>query len=152
MPELQMPNNTLFAVGIQQGTPGAATDYLKMAAGYEQYVSINNNFSYYSLTDLGMNPVKATQPLQDELGGRALTSGLFPTGTWAAGPVSLIPRLDNRLGWLLYAAMGEVSTVADTTLANLEFMGGTHGSDAGIYSHVFQFPSGDQFTPKIAPS
>ena len=139
---LQMPTETLFGLGIQQGS--GASDYLKMSDGYEQVVSVNANISWYALTDVGMSPVKTQVPLPQEIGGRALTSGTYVTGTWAAGPVTIIPRLDDRVGWLLLAAMGEVSSVANTEIDNLEIFGGTHGSDAGVYSHVFTFQTDDQ--------
>ena len=139
---LQMPTETLWGLGIQQGS--GASDYLKMADGYEQQVSVNANFSWYALTDVGMSPVKTQVPLPQEIGGRALTSGTYVTGTWAAGPITIIPRLDDRVGWLLLATMGEVSSVANTEIDNLEIFGGTHGSDAGVHSHVFTFQTDDQ--------
>lgn len=143
---LQLPTETLWGLGIQQGN--GASDYLKMADGYEQIVSINNNFSWYSLTDVGMSPVKTQVPLAQEIGGRALTSGTYVTGAWAAGPVTLIPRLDNRVGWLLLAGMGNVSSVANTEIDNLAILGGAHGSDTGVNSHIFTFQSDDQhFVP-----
>jgi hypothetical protein len=40
--------------------------------------------------------------------------------------------------------MGEVSSVTDTEIDNLEIFGGTHGSDAGVNSHVFTFQTDDQ--------
>jgi hypothetical protein len=144
MAALQMPTETLFGVGIQQGTPGAASDYLKTAAGYEQVVSINDNFSWYALTDVGMSPVKTQVPLPQEIGGRALTSGTYVTGTWAAGPITVIPRLDDRIGWLLLGALGDVSSVVDTEIDNLSIFGGVHGADAGVNSHIFRFQSSDQ--------
>jgi len=146
MSGLQMPNNTLFAMGIQQGGGGQGlSDYLKMTLGYEHQVSENGNYNYYSLTDLALSVVKATDQIPDELGGRALTAGVFPTGTWAAGTASLVPRLDDSLGWLLLATMGDVSTVPDTKAENLALLGGVHGADAGIYSHIFQFQYTDQY-------
>lgn len=143
---LQLPTNALFGMAIQQGGGGQGlTDYVKTTLGYQHVVSKDDNFSFYSLTALGLSPVKQQQPLQQEIGGKALPAGVFTVGTWAAGMVSLVPRLDNRLGWLLLAAMGDVSTVANTKAENLAPLGGTHGSDAGIYSHIFWFRDDDQF-------
>jgi len=146
MAGLQMPNETRFGLGIQQGGGGqGVSDYLKMALGYEHVVSNNDNFSYFPLTDVGISPVKTMGTLPPEIGGRALATGAYATGTWAAGPVTMIPRLDNRLGWLLLAGMGDVSTVADTKAENLAILGGVHGADAGINSHIFQFNIDDQY-------
>ena len=131
---LQMPSGALFGLSIQgDGTPSNTGFGTAETTG----------FMYYLLSDLAMGPVKNQNTLPPEIGGRALPSGAFATGTHAEGTVSLIPRLDNRLGWLLLAAMGEVSTVADTTIANY-ILGGS-GADAGINTHVFRFYSTDQF-------
>lgn len=140
---LQMPNDTLLGVGIQQGS--GASDYLKMAAGYEQYVSTDANFNYYPFTDLSLAPVKATDVLPPEIGGKALPTGQFVTGVWAQGPMSLIPRLDNRLGWLLLASMGQVSTITDIKAADLDFLGGDATVTSGINCHVFTVVEDDQF-------
>lgn len=146
MSGLQMPSDALFGLSIQQGGYGQGlSDYLRMTLGYEHLASEPNNFSYYPLTDLGLTPVKVTGALMPEIGGKALTSGIYTTGTWAAGSASMYARLDDRLGWILLAAMGDVSTVADTTADNLALLGGSHGSDAGINSHVFQFNTSDQY-------
>ncbi|NIV40061.1 MAG: hypothetical protein GWN58_64865, partial [Anaerolineae bacterium] len=60
---------------------------------------------------------------------------------WEGG-ISLIPRLDNRFGWLLLAAMGEVSTVSDVTIA--QHIAGS-GTTAGVYTHIFTFDASDQY-------
>jgi hypothetical protein len=140
---LQLPNDALFGMGIQVGD--GATEYLKMAAGYEIAVSDDDDFSYYAVTDLSLGPVKNMDNLPDEIGGVALPAGAFTTGAWAEGPVSLIPRLDNRFGWLLLAAMGEVSTIADTLIANLPLLADSVGGDTGIHSHLFQFNVDNQY-------
>lgn len=143
---LQLPNEALFGLGIQHGGGGQGlSDYLEMTLGYEQPVSNDDDFSYYPLTDLGLAVIKGQDALPPEIGGKALPTGLFPTGAWVAGSVSMIPRLDDRLGWLLYAAMGDVSTVADTAAENLAILGGTHGLDAGVNSHLFWFRSDNQY-------
>jgi len=141
---LQLTSNALFAFAIQQS--GAGSDHAKMAAGYENLVTdASSAFHYYPLTDLGAGVVKNQGTLPPEIGGRALPSGAFTQGTWAEGPVSMIGRLDNRLGWLLLAAMGDVSTVSNVTIA--QFLAGT-GTTAGVYTHIFRFYSTDQyFTP-----
>jgi hypothetical protein len=140
-----MPNNTLFGLAIQQDD-ALGTEALKMAGGYERMVSEDANFSYHILTDMGMAPIKSQDNLPPEIGGRALPTGAYVAGIWAEGPASMICRLDNRFGWLLLAALGSVSTVADTTIENLAFMGaGPPGADAGINSHIFEFLSTDQY-------
>lgn len=146
---LQMPNDALLGLGIQQGLPGAS-DYLKMAGGYEQIVSVDDNIHFFPFTDLSLAPVKATDTLPPEIGGKALPTGQFVTGVWAEGPVSLIPRLDNRFGWLLLAAFGQVSTVANTKAEDLTICGGSDAATSGVHSHIFSVVDADQFfTPWI---
>ena len=137
---LIMPNNALIGIAIQQS--GAGSDHAKMVAGFENPETNDDNFYYYASTDLAFGPVKNQAALPPEIGGRALTSGMFASGSWGAGGISLIPRLSNRFGWLLLAAMGDVSTVSDTTIA--QFLAGS-GSTAGINTHVFRFYSSDQY-------
>jgi len=142
---LQMPNNAKFALAIQQDS-GQATDYAKMTNGYNQLVTTNSEYSFYALSSCGLAPVKTHGTLPPEIGGRALTAGAYATGAWGAGPVSIIPRLDDRLGWLLLAAFGDVSTVANTKASQLNlFPGGIHGNDAGIYSHIFRYNISDEY-------
>jgi hypothetical protein len=140
---LQMPNDALLGIGIQQGS--GATEYAKMAAGYEQFVSVDGNFNFYPFTDLSLAPLKNTDVLPPEIGGVALPTGEYTTGIWAEGPVSLIPRLDNRIGWLLLAAMGEVSTVANQKIEDLAIIGGGGGATSGVNSHIFSVSSSDQY-------
>lgn len=141
---LQMPNDALLGLAIQQGT--GATDYLKMAAGYEEAVSADGSFHFYPFTDLSLAPTKNSDTLPQEIGGKALPTGEFVTGVWAEGPVSLIPRMDNRLGWLLLAAMGNVSTVDDTKIEDLSLIGGSgEGTTSGIHTHIFTVVQDNQF-------
>ena len=63
----------------------------------------------------------------------------------------MVPRFDNRFGWILLAVLGDVSTVADTTVANyLLGVGGddtSHADGIGgqINSHVFNLFDTHQF-------
>lgn len=135
-----LPNNTLWGFGIQQD--GAGTEYAKMAAGYEHPVSNANYFYYYPQTDVGFGPTKNQDTLPPENGGRALPSGAYVTGVWNEGATTIIPRLDNRFGWLLLAAMGDVSTVSDVTIA--QHLAGS-GTTAGVNTHIFNFYASDQY-------
>ncbi len=141
---LQLTSNALFAFAIQQD--GAGNEYAKMAAGYENLeADDSSNFYYFPLTDMGLGVTKNQDTLPPEIGGRALPTGAFTTGTWAEGPISFITRLDDRLGWLLLGTLGEVSTIDNVTIA--QHIAST-GSTAGVYTHVFTFYTSDQyFTP-----
>lgn len=140
---LQMPNDALLGIAIQQGA--GATEYAKMAAGYNTAVSADEDFEYYPFTDLSLAPVKNVDVLPPEIGGKALPTGQFVTGIWGEGPVSLIPRLDNRLGWILLAAMGEVSTVPNQKVEDLSLIGGSGATTSGVNTHIFTVVQNDQF-------
>lgn len=138
---LQLPNNTLFGLAIQQD-PTQFVEHDKMTGGYEAREATNAKFSYYPLTDFGMGPVKNQDNLPPEIGGRALPTGAFVSGTWSEGAASMIARLDNRLGWVLLASLGDVSTVSDMTI--VQHLAGS-GSTAGVYTHIFRFYDTDQY-------
>ncbi|MCP4537698.1 MAG: hypothetical protein GY832_11165 [Chloroflexi bacterium] len=140
---LQMPGGALFAFGIQQGT--GADDYARMTAGYEQLVTADDRFYYYALTEMGLQPVKGMKVLPQEIGGRALPSGAYSTGTWMTGGVGMIPRMDNRFGRMLLAGFGEVLTTADTTIQNHADIDDSPGTDTGIHTHKFRFNALDQY-------
>ncbi len=140
---LQMPGGTLFAMALQQGA--GADDYARMAAGYDQLEATDANYYYYALTALGLQPVKGMNVLPQEIGGRALPSGVYSTGTWMAGGVQIIPRLDNRFGRMLLAGFGEAVTTADTTIQNHADLDDATGTDTGIHTHKFRFNPLDQY-------
>lgn len=138
---LQMPNNALFGLAIQQDAT-QFDEHDKMAGGYEEREDTDGNFSYFPLTDFGLGPVKNQDNLPPEIGGKALPTGAFVSGTWAEGAASMIARLDERLGWILLATMGDVSTISDVTIAQHL---ASSGSTAGVYTHAFRFYSTDQY-------
>jgi len=140
---MQMPQDSLFGFSIQQGSGG--TDYAKMADGYNE--PDLTNMYYFPLTDSNVAMAKQQTALPDEMGGKAMTLGTYVTGVWAGGTVSLIARLEERLGWLLLATMGEVSTVTDIKAEDLGICGGSgsSGDTSGINSHIFFFSDNDEF-------
>jgi hypothetical protein len=138
-----MPQDSLFGVGIQRGS--GATDYDKMADGYNEPET--DDVYYYPFTDSNVSITKQQDSLPPMCGGKALTQGMFVTGVWGGGDVSMVPFLDNRLGWLLLAMLGEVSTVADIKADDLGICGGSgvSGDTTGVHSHIFTLEDSDQF-------
>lgn len=138
---LQMPQDSLFGIGVQSGS--GVTQYALLADGYNSPAS---TIHYFPLTDCDMGIAKQADQLPPEIGGLALTFGTFVTGVWGGGTASMLARLENRLGWLLLATMGSCSTIANTKLESLPAYGGAGGGgDTGFYSHVFTFSSDDEF-------
>lgn len=121
---------------------------LKQAA-FDTPQVLDANFHYFPFTSCDYGPVDATAALPLEAGGPALIRSMYKTGAIFAGGLNLVPRLDNRFGWLLEAAVGDASTFADMTIA--QHIAGA-GTNVGCYTHQFLFTSaslgttwGDQF-------
>jgi len=140
---LQMPNDAQLGLALQRGA--GATDAIKLAAGYGQYTGSDASYNWYPFTDLSLAPVKNVDQLPPEIGGVALPTGQFTTGIWAEGPISLIPRLDNRFGWIMYAAMGQVSSVSNQKVEDLTLIGGAGTATTGVYTHIFSPILTDQY-------
>jgi hypothetical protein len=77
-----------------------------------------------------------------ESGGEALPRGVYKAGAFMAGGVTMIPRLDNRFGWILEATCGDASFYDDQTIAQV--IAGS-GSTAGVDTHLFGFKDTDEF-------
>jgi len=54
-----------------------------------------------------------------EVGGGFHPTGAYKRMGFAAGQVIMHPRLQDVIGWLLYAAVGDLSTIADTPEASM---------------------------------
>lgn len=61
------------------------------------------------------------RPGPPEIGGRPVPGSAYKNGYFTAGDVTINPRLEDTLGWLLYGALGDVST---STIADKD---GVHG-------------------------
>lgn len=99
-------------------------------------------FKYFLFNEGGLGANNVILPLDDEVGGGALTRGVAKTGIFSGGGLgAFIPRPDS-LGLLLLAAMGSVTTTGDGV--------------ATPYTHVFKMKT-DQFdvpylTGRFAPA
>lgn len=76
-----------------------------------------------------MGTVQNQQPFPQEIGGLIVPTGMFKDGAYFAGSADVFPRLESTFGWLLYATMGNVSSVA--------------GPEAGTYEHIFRYDPAD---------
>jgi len=66
-----------------------------------------------------------------------LPGGHYKTGVMFAGTVSMIPRLENRIAYLLEGAIGDISTVATDETIDQHIAGA--GSNAGVNVHQFLY-------------
>ena len=81
-------------------------------------------FRFKHLTS-GFGPVEDNRISPLEIGGDVYPTGAYKAGVFGAGDVTLQPRLQDDIGWLLYAACGSVSTTANQP-------------ENGLYTHCFR--------------
>jgi hypothetical protein len=85
--------------------------------------------------------------LPPETGGPMTPSGAYKTGASGALEADIIVRLKGEIGYLLEAALGNVSSVADSKYT----ASGWQSNTAGTYGHLFRFsPSGQADVPWLA--
>lgn len=133
----------LFAIAPQNGRFGDANQ--------AQFVSANHNFRKMRATRIGFGTQQEQQPFPFEVGGNIVPTGAFKAGVFAAGDVDFIPRAEDVLGYLLWAALGDLQT---TTNAMWDGVSGTDtngGLVANINTHIASFdPSGSFIQPWMA--
>lgn len=69
-----------------------------------------------------------------EMGGPLVPSGVYKSGAAYASEVELVPRLENSLGYLLYAALGQV-----TTITGKQWTASGGVTATGCNAHIFRF-------------
>ena len=133
---LTMGGEGLFGLAIQQGSisepsypnwidGGYNCHYDRMSYGYNEPITdelamgssedYNDIVHWFPVTDMSFAPVKQTNVLPPETNRRALPTGIYLTGMWGEGVATIIPRLDDKAGWLLLATFGEASTIESST-------------------------------------
>lgn len=93
--------------------------------------SVATNFYRHraTLVDIGVND--AVTEGVPEVGGIPVPSFIYKSGPIVAGGFTLMPRLEDTIGWLLYGALGDVSSVEQP-------------GSSGIYNHTFTIKTGDE--------
>jgi hypothetical protein len=130
-------------MALYQGTAGRF-GMLKQASGLGTAETTDTDFHYIAFTGCDFAPAQGVAQLPPEAGNlQALPRGTYKTGVVAAGGVDFIPRLDNRFGYWLEAALGDASTSTDQTIA--QYIAGT-GTTAGVNAHCFGFVPSDHFS------
>lgn len=73
---------------------------------------------------VGVAPIKEFDVAPPEISGVNIPTGAFTTGSFYGGRVSIQPRLEDDLGWLLLALAGQSTSAA-------------HATETGVYVHTF---------------
>lgn len=90
-----------------------------------------------------VGPVQLQDVLPPEIGGVIAPRGAYKRGTFVGGSLDMLPRVENVLGFLLYAACGQVSTITGKDLDGI--------TSTNVNSHLFSFNTSDSaFQPWMA--
>lgn len=128
---------SLWGIAPQTAKVGTGT------FGDTQIDALNwRKYRVITVTGRGMQD-QAVMPM--ELSGVLVPTGGYKSGAYYVQEVDLIPRLEDSLGYLLYATLGSVSTIAgqkytDTGWATL----------TGATGHLFRFASDQTQLPWLA--
>lgn len=118
---------------LQMATAGRF-GILKQAA-FESIQSVDSNFHYFAFTGCTYGPQQGDAALPLEAGSTyPFPAGTYKTGLFYAGNIMMIPRLENRLGYLMEAVCGDVSTFADVTVDQHI---AAAGNNVGVHCHQF---------------
>lgn len=110
----------IFGFGPQIGKEQVATSFYRHRA-------IDVDLSVMDDTRLG--------PL--EVGGTPVPTFPYKAGYAVQGGATIQPRLEDTLGWLLYAALGDVTSTESP-------------GSSGLYNHVFEMATDAGFVPFIS--
>ena len=116
-----------MAASAQAGTIGFGAQTAKESAPSTWYRH------RATMVDLAVNDPTAEGP--PEVGGRPLPTFPYKTGPIVAGGLTIQPRFEDTLGWLLYGLIGDLSSAESP-------------GASGLYNHTFTLLSGDEtFVP-----
>lgn len=121
--------NSVFSIAPQAAKTGAEGTFTP--GSYSWY--------RYRVPRIAGGPIQLQQMFPQET-GTLTPSGLYKAGAYYMTEVDLIPRLENTLGWLLYGAMGNVSSVTGKVYNGAD----TFTNQVGVNSHIFRFDPANQ--------
>lgn len=106
--------------------------------GSGTYNASSYQFLQFRAPRVAVGPIDLVRQLPPETGGPLTPTGAFKAGTFWAGDVDIIPRAEDDLGWMLFAAFGACSTTAVT------------GGPTGVNDHTFRFAADGYTLPWFA--
>lgn len=119
-----------MAVTAQTGIFGFSPQFQKGTVVTQYYK--------HRASDIDLGVVSDDRLGPPEVGGTPIPTIPYRAGVMVAGGALLNPRLENTLGWLLYGAMGAV-----TTTGNKDCTGTTGATVTGMYRHEFRYSTTD---------
>lgn len=99
---------------------------------------LTNPSDFYKMkaTQVDLAVLDDTRLGDDEVGGRPVPTFPYKAGVMVGGGLTAQPRLENTLGWLLYALMGDVSSAVP--------------SGAPVWQTTHAYILGDTVRPSVA--
>lgn len=99
--------------------------------------SVATAFYRHRAIDIDLGVLDDTRLGQLEVGGRPVPTFPYKAGYAVGGGATIQPRLEDTLGWLLYAATGAVSSEETSP-------------GSGVYDHTFGLATDPSFVPYIS--
>lgn len=81
--------------------------------------SLGSTWYRHKASDVNLGTQQSVQFFPPEVGGGVHPTGAFKAFAFGGGTVSMLPRLENVLGWLVYAASGQLSNMSGTPEAGM---------------------------------
>jgi hypothetical protein len=99
---------------------------------------------------IGLGTMQNQDTFPMETGGPIVPTGAYKSGQFGGGDIELIPRAENTLGLLLYAALGDMESFADQVYDPIA-EAVTTATSTGVNTHIFRFhPTNSFFLPWFA--
>jgi hypothetical protein len=76
--------------------------------------TLGDTWFRHKASRVNVGPQQTIQQFPPEIGGGIHPTGAFKSAAFVAGQAVMQPRLDEVIGWLMYAACGKCSDIADT--------------------------------------
>ena len=81
--------------------------------------SVASTWYRHKASRVGVGPQQVIQQFPQEIGGGIHPTGAYKSMAFGGGQAIMNPRLENVIGWLMYATVGTVSDIADTPEAGM---------------------------------
>jgi len=101
--------------------------------------AVATTFYRHKAVGIDLSPIDDVRLGTPEIGGNSTPTFPYKGGYMAAGGASIFPRLEDTLGWLLYGALGKVTTTVGDGTGDLP--------ETGAYQHEFEHATDDGYLP-----
>jgi hypothetical protein len=119
-----MPSGRTGAVSFHPQTSAYDENGATALIDFISALGAENTWTWFKATDVGLGINQDQGVFPPEVGGGVLPNGAYKSGYFSGGDFSMIPRLQNSLGYLFKAFAGAVAVTGDYP-------------ETGIYHHEF---------------